>query len=65
MKYTATVRKTPPPQAFFRLYDEEDVEGEVRPGVLAEPRPQERVLQFIDKVFDVCCAGPAVLGCSR
>ena len=22
-------------------------------------------LQFIDKVFDVCCAGPAVLGCSR
>ena len=22
-------------------------------------------LQFIDKVFDVCCAGPAVLGCRR
>ena len=35
-------QKPPPPQAFFRLYDEEDAEGWVRPGVLAEPRPQER-----------------------
>ena len=22
-------------------------------------------LQYTDKVVDVCCAGPAVLGCSR
>ena len=26
MKYTAKFRKTPPPQAFFRLHDEEDAE---------------------------------------
>ena len=40
MKYTAKFRKTPPPQAFFQLYDEEDAERGVRPAALVEPRPQ-------------------------
>ena len=40
MKYTAKFRRTPPPQAFFQLYDEEDAEREVRPAAVLEPRPQ-------------------------
>ena len=37
-------QKPPPPQAFFRLFDEEDAERGLRPACLAEPRgPQERV----------------------
>ena len=39
-KYTAKFRKTPPSQAFFQLYDEEDAEREVRPAAVLEPRPQ-------------------------
>ena len=43
-KYTAKFRMTPPPQAFFQLYDEEP--GGWRPASLAEPPgPQERVPQ--------------------
>ena len=43
-EHTALRRqKHPPPQAFFRLYDEEDAEGKVRPGSVTDPRPQERV----------------------
>ena len=39
-KYTAKFRKTPPPQAFFQLYDEEDAERGLRPAAVLEPRPQ-------------------------
>ena len=42
-KYTAKFRKTPLPQAFFQLYDEEDAEWGVRPGSVTDPVPQERV----------------------
>ena len=40
MKYTAKFPKTPPPQAFFQLYDEEDAERGVLRAALLEPRPQ-------------------------
>ena len=40
MKYTAKFWKTPPPQAFYQLYDEEDAERGVRPAALLELRPQ-------------------------
>ena len=43
MKYTAKFRKTPPPQAFFQLHDEEDAEWEMRRAALLEPRPQGSV----------------------
>ena len=54
-KYTATIRKTPPPQAFFQLYDEEDAERGVRPASLAEAQgPQERVqLRTVEHIADV------------
>ena len=38
MKYTAKFRKTPPPQAFFQLFDEEDAVWGLRPACLAEPQ---------------------------
>ena len=55
MKYTAKFRKTPPPQAFFQLYDEEDAVWGLRPACLAEPRgPQERVqLRTVEHIADV------------
>ena len=43
MKFSAKFRKTPPLQAFFQLYDEEDAEREDRPAALLEPRPQGSV----------------------
>ena len=42
-KYTAKFRVTPPPPAFFQLYDEEDAVWGGRPAALLEPRPQDRV----------------------
>ena len=54
-------QKPPPPQAFFRLYDEEDAERGVRPRVLAEPRPQERVLRHtVEYIVDFVCCAPMV-----
>ena len=55
MKYTAKFRKTPPPQAFFQLFDEEDAVWGLRPACLAEPRgPQERVqLRTVEHIADV------------
>ena len=45
--------KPPPPQAFFRLYDEGDAQLGARTGVLAEPRPQERVLRHtVEHIVD-------------
>ena len=41
-KYTAKFRKTPPPQAFFQLYDEEDAVWGLRPGSVFDPVPQGR-----------------------
>ena len=48
-------QKPPPPQAFFRLFDEEDAERGLRPACLAEPRgPQERVqLHTVEHIADV------------
>ena len=40
-------RKTPPPQAFFQLYDEEDAERGVRPGLVFDPVPQGRVERHV------------------
>ena len=42
-KYTAKIRKTPPSQAFFQLYDEEDAKWGVRPVSVTDPVPQGRV----------------------
>ena len=42
-KYTAKIRKTPPPQAFFRMFDEEDTELGARPGSVTDPVPHGRV----------------------
>ena len=39
--------KTPPPQAFFQLYDEEDAERGVRPGSAFDPVPQGRVERHV------------------
>ena len=48
-------QKPPPPQAFFRLFDEEDSVWGLRPACLAEPRrPQERVqLRTVEHIADV------------
>ena len=46
-KYTAKFRKTPPPQAFFQLYDEEDAERGVRPGSVFDPVPQGRLVRHV------------------
>ena len=46
-KYTAKFWKTPPPQAFFQLYDEEDAERGVRPGSVFDPVPQGRVVRHV------------------
>ena len=46
-KYTAKFRKTPPPQAFFQLYDEEDAEWGLRPGSIFDPVPQGRVERHV------------------
>ena len=46
-KYTAKFRKTPPPQAFSQLYDEEDAEWGLRPGSVFVPVPQGRVLRHV------------------
>ena len=40
VKYTAKIQKTPPPQAFFQLYDEEDAVLGARPGSVTDPVPQ-------------------------
>ena len=47
-------QKPPPPQAFFQLIDEEDVDKGMRPVSLAEPRgPQERVqLRTVEHITD-------------
>ena len=45
MKYTAKFRKTPPPQAFFQLYDEEDAVWGLRPACLAEPQGPQAGIQ--------------------
>ena len=44
-KYTAKIRKTPPSQAFFQLYDEEGAERGMRPGSVLDLVPQGRVQQ--------------------
>ena len=46
-KYTAKFRKTPPPQAFFQLYDEEDAVWGLRPGSVFDPVPQGRVERHV------------------
>ena len=46
-KYTAKFRMTPPPQAFFQLYDEEDAERGARPGSVFDPVPQGRVVRHV------------------
>ena len=44
---------------FFELFDE-DTAG-VRPGVLAEPRPQERVQRHtLEHIVDLVCCSPMV-----
>ena len=45
MKFTAKFRKTPPPQAFFQLYDEEDAVWGLRPACLAEPQGPQAGIQ--------------------
>ena len=45
MKYTAKFLKTPPPQAFFQLYDEEDADKGVLQAALLEPRLQVGVMR--------------------
>ena len=59
-KYTAKVRKTPPPQpVLFKLFDEEPGGG--RPEAFAEPRPQERVLRHTaEQIGDVAPVVPAL-----
>ena len=54
-KYTAKFRETPPPQAFFQLYDEEDAVWGVRPAALLEPRPQDRVERHHGEHIDEIC----------
>ena len=54
-KYTAKFRETPPPQAFFQLYDEEDAVWGVRPAALLEPRPQDRVERHLGEHIDEIC----------
>ena len=46
-KYTAKFRKTPPPQAIFQLYDEEDAVWGLRPGSVFDPVPQGRVERHV------------------
>ena len=46
-KYAAKFRKTPPPQAFFQLYDEEDAELGARPGSVFDLVPQGRVVRHV------------------
>ena len=53
-EHNALRRQKPPPlQAFFRLYDEEDAEGGLRPGSVTDLRPQERVLRHtVEHIVD-------------
>ena len=54
-KYTAKFRKTPPPQAFFQLYEEEDAVWGVRPGSVFDPVPQGRVeRQVVEHRIEEC-----------
>ena len=54
-KYSAQIRKTPPSQAFFQLYDEEGAEREVRPGSVMDPVPQGRVQRHtVEHRIDAC-----------
>ena len=54
-KYTAKFRKTPPPQAFFQLYDEEDAVWGLRPGSLSDPVPQGRVERHVvEHMVETC-----------
>ena len=56
-----TMAEAPSSQAFFRLYDEEDAELGARPGVLAEPRPQERVQRrTVEHIVDFVRSAPTV-----
>ena len=60
-KYTAKVRKTPPPQpVIFSLFEEEP--GGTRPASLAEPpRPQERVQRHtMEHIVDFVRVAPMV-----
>ena len=61
MYYTATVRKTPPPQPmFFSLFEEEPGGG--RPASLAEPQgPQEQVQRHtMEQLADVAPMVPSL-----
>ena len=54
-KYTAKLRVTPPPQAFFQLYDEEDAVWGLRPGSLSDPVPQGRVERHVvEHMVETC-----------
>ena len=54
-KYTAMFRKTPPPPAFFQLYDEEDAVWGLRPGSVFDPVPQGRVQRHtVEHIVDAC-----------
>ena len=48
-------QRPPPPQAFFQLFDEEDVERETRPGSVTDPQLQERVQRHtVEHIVDAC-----------
>ena len=54
-------QKPPSPQAFFRLYDEEDAEWRARPGSVTDPRPQERVQRHtVEHIVDFVRFAPMV-----
>ena len=54
-KYTAKFRETPPPQAFFQLYDEADAVWGLRPGSLSDPVPQGRVERHVvEHMVETC-----------
>ena len=54
-------QKPPPPHSFFRLYDEEDAEGRVRPGSVTDPRPQEWVQRHtVEHIVDLVRVAPMV-----
>ena len=61
-KYTAKFRKTPPPQAFFQLYDEEDAERGGRPGSVFDPVPQGRVVRHVVEHRIETCPFVQILG---
>ena len=60
LHYTATVRKTPPPQpVLFSLFEEEPGGG--RPEAFVEPRPQARVQRHtVEHITDLVRVAPMV-----